>query len=89
MGLGGTAKKVQQMADIAEKLVARFKELRDEVMALREQLDDTNDRVQDVESELDSQRKLLEALAEKEGIDVDAVTAETDATEAEEPPAEP
>lgn len=75
MGLGSTAKKVQQMADMAEKLYERLNELREQVVQTRETVDDTNERVAALEDELAEQRALVEALADAQGVDVEAVSA--------------
>ena len=81
MGLGSTAKKLQTLADTAEKLYKKLNELREQVVAMRDSLDATNERVERLEAENAKQQALLEALAREEGIDVDEVLA--DAADAE------
>ncbi|WP_435179619.1 DUF5798 family protein [Halorussus sp. AFM4] len=73
MGLGSTAKKVQKLADTAEKLYSKLNELRDQVTEMREKLDTTSERVERLERENAEQRALLEAIAEDRGIDVDEI----------------
>ena len=77
MGLGNTAKKVQKVADMAEKLYSRVNELRDQLQALRQQVDATSEKVDTIERDLEGQRALLAALAEQEGIDSEAILAES------------
>lgn len=89
MGLGGTAKKIQQMVDMAEKLYERLNEVREQLTALRATVEETGSRVEALERENAKQRALLTALAEEEGVDVEAVldgvgeTGGTDGTEAD------
>ncbi|WP_276272177.1 DUF5798 family protein [Haloarcula litorea] len=73
MGLGSTAKKVQKVADVAEKLYAKVNELKEQVENLRETVEDTNERVESVERDLTEQRALLEAVAEESDVDVQSV----------------
>ncbi|WP_049936206.1 DUF5798 family protein [Haloplanus natans] len=83
MGLGSTAKKLQQIADMAEDVYARLNQLREQVNETRATVDETKARVDDMDHELAEQRALVEALAEKQGIDVEAITAEVHVTDAE------
>lgn len=75
MGLGGTAKKVQQMVDIAETLHARVMDIKDRVEGTQVTVDETAARVEAIETELAEQRKLLDALAEAQGLDIDVDAA--------------
>lgn len=77
MGFGSTAKKLQQVTEVADKLYERFEKLREQVKELTGTVEETNDRVAALETELDEQRALIEALAEENGLDVDDVTANT------------
>jgi chromosome segregation ATPase len=83
MGIGGTAKKLQKVAEMGEELYKRINDLREQVNEMRETVTATHDRVDVLESEVAEQRAILEALARKEGIDLDAVVAEAHITEAE------
>lgn len=83
MGFGSTAKKVQKLADTAEKLYSKLNELREQVAEMREKLDSTSERVERLEQENAHQRALLEALAEEEGIDVDSIEVEPVASDDE------
>lgn len=69
MGLGSTAKKLQSLADVAEKLVEQFNALRKRVITLESTAQETNDRIERLESELSHQQALLEAVAAEHGID--------------------
>ncbi|CQH51112.1 uncharacterized protein HHUB_1696 [Halobacterium hubeiense] len=79
MGFGSTAKKLQKVTEMADKLYERFERLREQVNDLTETVEDTHGRVAELEAELAEQRALVEALAEKEGVDVEAVVGEADA----------
>lgn len=85
MAFGGATKKLQKLADTAEQLYERINELREEIEGMRETLRDTHDRVSALEGEVSEQRALLEALAEREGVDVEAAYAEAAIGEAEPP----
>lgn len=80
MGLGSTAKKVQKLADRADDLYQRMQALHEQVRETRETVDDTNERITRLEAEMAAQREVLAALAEEEGIDVEALgdAAETE-----------
>jgi archaellum component FlaC len=83
MGLGGTARKLQKVTDMAEDVYTRLNDLRDQIVEMRETTQETSDRVDRLERETAEVRALVEALAEKEGIDVERVTAEAHIAEAE------
>jgi hypothetical protein len=83
MGLGGTARKLQKVTDMAEDVYARLNDLRDQIVEMRETTQETSDRVDRLERESAEMRALLEALAEAEDIDVERVTAEAHIAEAE------
>lgn len=83
MGLGGTAKKLQKVAEMAEDVYARLNDLRDQIREMRETVGETQDRVETLEAESAEQRAILEAMAENQGIDVEAVTATAHIKEAE------
>ncbi|MFC7203667.1 DUF5798 family protein [Haloferax namakaokahaiae] len=84
MGIGGTAKKIQKVAEMAEDVYKKLNELREQVVEMRETVGETKDRVDNLEAENAEQRAILEAIAEEQGIDLDAVIAEAHITEAEE-----
>ena len=83
MGLGGTAKKLQKVTDMAEDVYARLNDLREQIVEIRETTKETSDRVDRLERETAEVRALVEALAEQEGVDVERVTAEAHIAEAE------
>jgi len=83
MGLGSTAKKLQKVADMAEDLYAKLNEQKQQLQELRNTVEETNDHVADVDRELAEQRALLDALAEEQGLDVDAILTEAVVEEAE------
>jgi archaellum component FlaC len=83
MGLGGTAKKLQKVTDMAEDVYARLNDLREQIVEMRETTKETSDRVDRLERETAEVRALVEALAEQEGVDVERVTAEAHIAEAE------
>ena len=83
MGLGSATKKIQKVADMGEELYSRINELREQIMEMRETVNETNERVAAVENKVDGQAAILEALAQKEGIDIDELLTEVAIEEAE------
>jgi uncharacterized coiled-coil DUF342 family protein len=83
MGLGGTAKKLQKVAEMAEDVYERLNDLRDQINEMRQTVVETKDRVDTLETETAEQRAILEAIAEEQGIDVETVTATAHIAEAE------
>ena len=73
MGFGSTAKKLQKVADLADDLYTKVSELKTQLQALQGTVEETNDRVDSLDRELAEQRALVEAIADEQGIDVDAV----------------
>jgi methyl-accepting chemotaxis protein len=71
MGLGNTAKKLQQVVDLADELYAKINDLKSDLTEIRDTIGETNSRVENLETELESQRALLEAIAESNGVAVD------------------
>jgi TolA-binding protein len=76
MGLGSTAKKIQTLADRAEQLYVKLKEVHERVLSVEGTVEDTQTRVSELENQLERQRVVIEALAADRGIDVDAAVAE-------------
>jgi len=83
MPLGGATKKLQKVADMGEELYAKMNELREQVLTMRETVEDTHRRVERLENKLDQQGAILEALAEQEGVDVDELLTQVAIEEAE------
>lgn len=73
MGLGSTAKKLQKVADIAEKLFKRINQMRKEIAALQKSVDGTETDTAELRRELAETRAIVEAVADAEGIDTDDV----------------
>lgn len=76
MGFGDTAKKLQKVTSAAEELYEKMNQLRGQVQSLREEVEITSGQVDEIERDLAEQRAILEALAEKEGVDVERVIAD-------------
>ncbi|MFC6786112.1 DUF5798 family protein [Halobaculum halobium] len=76
MGFGSTAKKLQTVADLAEKLYAKVNEIRERVEAMQGAVQTTEERVKTLERDLAEQRAIVEAIAEAQDVDVDAVLTE-------------
>lgn len=83
MGLGSTAKKVQTIADRAEKTFEQLVELRKRIIGLEQSMDDTAERVRRLERRTEVQNAVLQAIAEEHDIDVDDVVAQMAIKEAE------
>ena len=70
MGLGSTAKKLQQVVDLADDLYAKINDLKSDMAAMRQTIEDTEDGVERIEDRLDEQERLLEAIADAEGVEL-------------------
>ncbi|GGL60218.1 DUF5798 family protein [Halocalculus aciditolerans] len=78
MGLGSTAKKIQTVADVAEKLYQRVNHLIERVQEMQETVQETNERVETLEAQADAQGAVLAALAEREGVDLESLGDDVD-----------
>jgi hypothetical protein len=76
MGFGSTAKKLQKVVDMADDLYAKLNEQMEQLQKLRDTVEETSGRVEAIDREQAEQRALLEAIAEKQGLDTDAILAE-------------
>jgi uncharacterized coiled-coil DUF342 family protein len=83
MGFGDTAKKIQTLADKAERTYQKINELRSEVEETQTTVVDTSERVQQLENEMAEQRAVLDAVAREVGVDLESVSTEAHITEAE------
>lgn len=83
MGFGSTAKKLQKVVDMADDLYAKLNEQKEQLQELRDTVEETSDRVRDIDHEQAQQRALLEALAEEQGLDTDAVLTDAVIEDAE------
>src|SRR6056297_4142846 len=78
MGLGSTAKKIQTVADTAEKMYRRLNALRKEVESTKRTVEDTGGKVETLETEIAEQRVILEAIGEELDIDIEAAVDDAD-----------
>ncbi len=78
MALGGTAKKLQKVIDAAEQLYSKMNEVIERVGRVEDDLETTSAQVDHIEHELAEQRAVIEALADQQGVDVDATLAAAD-----------
>lgn len=78
MGFANTAKKVQQLGDLAEKLYRMVNEVLERTDDLQERVQQSTEDVKAVRREQRRQRAILEALAEQRDVDVEAVLAAAD-----------
>lgn len=69
MGLGGTAKKLQKVADMAEDVYAKLAALREEVVETRETVEETAERTAALEQQVAAQRAQIDRLLEANGVD--------------------
>jgi len=83
MGLGSTTKKLQKVADMADDLYQRLNEQKEQLQELRDTVEETSDRVEGIDREQTEQRALLEAIAEEQGLDTDAILTEAVIEDAE------
>ncbi len=82
MALGGTAKKLQKVIDAAEQLYSKMNEVIERIGRVEADLETTSEQVDHIEHELAEQRALVEALAERQGVDVEETLAAADLAEA-------
>ena len=87
MGLGSTARKIQTLSDRAEELYRKIGEVLERIQGIAETIEDTHDRLDDIDRRLARQEALLEAVAEANDIDPASIEVEVadDADEADEP----
>jgi DNA anti-recombination protein RmuC len=78
MGLGSTAKKLQKVTDIAEKLFKRINKMRQEIAAVQKSVDATETDTAELRRELAETRAIVEAVADAEGIDTEDVLDEVE-----------
>jgi len=71
--IGGAGKKIQTMVELAEELYERTNEMRGKLQETSETVEATAGRVERLEVEVAEQRAILEAVAEGQGVDVEAV----------------
>ncbi|MFT4922795.1 MAG: DNA anti-recombination protein RmuC [Haloarculaceae archaeon] len=83
MGLGGTAKKLQNVVDAAEKLYAKMNEIIGELKELQSDVAKTSEQIDHMEREMAEQRALIEAIADREDIDVEETLDGADLPEPE------
>ncbi|EMA68317.1 hypothetical protein C461_06014 [Halorubrum aidingense JCM 13560] len=83
MGFGDTAKKIQTLADRAERTYQKINELREEVEQTQTTVVDTAERVHTLENEMAEQRAVLDAVAREVGVDLDSVRTEAHIVDAE------
>lgn len=78
MGLGSTAKKVQRLSTLAEKLYEKVNEILERLSDLTDRVETASEDVQAVRREQREQRAILESIAAEQGIDVPSVIEEAD-----------
>lgn len=78
MGLGNTAKKVQRVSQLAEKLYDAVNEVLDRLSELHDRVEGAAADIEEVRQEQREQRAILEALADEQGVDVEAAVAEVE-----------
>jgi DNA anti-recombination protein RmuC len=78
MDITKTKKRIQRLIKVAEESYKKITQLMEKMEQLQRDLETTSEQVDHIEYELAEQRALLEAVAEQEGVDVEAVLAEAD-----------
>ncbi|MDS0282871.1 DUF5798 family protein [Haloarcula onubensis] len=89
MGLGSTTKKLQKVVDMADDLYTKLNEQKEQLQELHATVEETSDRVDAIDREQTEQRALIEALAEEQGLDTDAILTEAVIEDAEAAPGDP
>jgi DNA anti-recombination protein RmuC len=78
MGLGGTAKKLQKVTNAAEELYTKMNEVIGQLKELQGEVERTSEQVDRIEYDVAEQRAILEAIADAQDVDVDAVIESAD-----------
>lgn len=73
MDIAGTKQKVQRVVKVAEETYKKINQVIEQVEQLQEDLEQTSDQVDHIEREQADQRALLEALAEEQGLNIEAI----------------
>jgi hypothetical protein len=73
MNIGKAVDRIKKLGDVVEKLVEQSNEMRERVIRVEDNVDDTSERVAILEAKVDRQGAVNEALAREEGVDVEAV----------------
>lgn len=84
MGLGSTARRLQNLTDTAEELYKKLGEILERIRQIEGSIEESSDRLESIEARLDRQEALLEALAEAEGIDPSSIEVPDDEDDLEE-----
>jgi len=75
MNISNAVERIKTLGDLVEKLIQQSNELRERVIGLEENTENTRERLAVVEAKVDRQTALLEALAREGGIDPESVYA--------------
>jgi hypothetical protein len=73
MDIAGTKKKIQRVVKVGEETYKKINEVIEKVEQLQNDLAKTSEQVDYIEREQAEQRALLEALAEKQDLDVEEI----------------
>jgi septal ring factor EnvC (AmiA/AmiB activator) len=73
MDITKAARRIQRIGDVVEKLVQQSNEVRERIVSMEDTVETTDERVAKLERRVERQSALLEALAHREGIDVETV----------------
>lgn len=71
MVLGSATQKIQTIVELAEDLYEKVTELKEELQQTQETVHDVDGRVAGIEEELDQQRVILEGIANELDISID------------------
>jgi len=78
MNVGSIIERVQKVGDLLEKLIQQSNELRDRVIRLEDNANETSDQVAVLDAKVDRQTALVRALAEDADVDPERVYADND-----------
>jgi len=82
MDIAGTKRKIQRATKVAEESYKKMNEMLGRMQKMEEDFQTTSAQVDHMEVELAEQRALLEAIAEKQGVDVEELLASADLPDA-------
>jgi len=78
MDITGTKNKIQRAIKVAEESYKKINEVIEKIERLQQDLETTSEQVDHIEVELAEQRALIEALAEKQGLDTADILADVE-----------
>ncbi len=81
MDIAGTKKRIQRATKVAEESYKKMNEMLERMQRMQEDIETTSEQVDRIEYDVARQRALIEAIADKQGIDTEEILAAADLPE--------